>query len=196
MKWSILICTLANRAQAFQQLHDHLSRQIQQAGLHGQVEILHSLDNREHSVGAKRNALHRQARGEYLCFVDDDDKVADWYVQRIFDGLSTNPDCVSLTGIITQPGKNPRTFIHSVRYDRYFEENNVYYRPPNHLNPIRSSLARSVPFPDRFHGEDTDWALQLCRRGVLRDEFEINEPYYFYLFDPRKSETFRHMKKR
>jgi len=72
----------------------------------------------------------------------------------------------------------------------------VYYRPPTHLNPIQRSVTSSFPFPEVYHGEDTLWALEIVKSGVLKKEYEITSPYYYYLFDPSKSETLRHMKRR
>lgn len=193
MKWSILICTLPNRAQLFKSLTQKLHGQIGALGLADQVEVLSFLDNKEHTVGHKRNVLMERSQAEYSCFIDDDDDVSDWYVERIYGGLLTNPDCVSLTGIFTRRGRHPQTFIHSLDYTSYFEEDRIFYRPPNHLNPVRRELVKQVQFPELNHGEDSNWAMTVCKKQLLRTEFKIDDPYYFYRFDSQKSETFRHM---
>ena len=91
-------------------------------------------------------------------------------------------------GIITIYGKNPRTFIHSIKYDSWFEKDNVYYRCPNHLNPIRRDIAIRCKFPEKNFQEDLDWSLQIAQSGLLKYEEEITKPYYFYLFDPLKKD--------
>lgn len=180
--WSILICTLEERTQLFERIYNQLKTQIDQLGLENEVEILYCRDNREYSVGFKRNLLEREAQGEYTCFVDDDDLVHNNYIKMIYDALQEKPDCVSLIGIITFDGHSPMPFIHSIDYDSYFARDGRYYRPPNHLNPIKRSIALEFKFPEINTGEDTDWAMRIARAKVLKKEAKINTPYYFYLF--------------
>ena len=181
-EWSILICTLDERAAPFSYLYNKLQGQIKDKHLEDKVEILFFKDNRENTVGFKRNALLRQSRGRYVNFIDDDDDVHDNYVAMIHEKLSSKPDCVSLIGIITFNDQNPKQFIHSVKFKAYFEKDNVYYRPPNHLNTMQRATAAQFLFPAISFGEDTDWAMRLCRAGLLQKEEEIKEPYYFYKY--------------
>jgi hypothetical protein len=184
--WSILICTLKERENQFSYLYNKLKKQVQEAGLEDKVEILFFLDDREHSIGFKRNALLRQSRGLYINYIDDDDDVHEQYVKMIYEKLQSYPDCVSLMGIITINDTNPKTFIHSLRYRVYFQKDGVYYRPPNHLNPIKRSLASQFLFPNQSYSEDTDWAMQIAKSGILKTEEVIKEPYYFYRYLPNK----------
>ncbi|HLB41181.1 MAG TPA: glycosyltransferase [Candidatus Babeliales bacterium] len=190
--WSILIPTITERASVFERIYTKLQQQITQANLEQQIEIIYFRDQKgEHNVGYKRNLLLATSRGKYTCFVDDDDDVHVDYIRLIYDKLQTDPDCVSLTGIISfagVKGKKPRKFIHSIKYKSYFMDTNlVYYRPPNHLNPIRRSIASQFKFPEQNTLEDTDWAMQICRAGVLKTEAELKMPYYFYLFNINNS---------
>ncbi len=91
-----------------------------------------------------------------------------------------------MIGEITVDGKDKKTFIHSIKYDHYFEVDNVYYRPPNHLNPIKRSIALQEPFPEKYKGEDTDWAMSLVKRRLIKTETNIDVPYYFYNFKKSK----------
>jgi hypothetical protein len=132
------------------------------------------------SIGAKRNFLLSKAFGEYMCFIDDDDRIADNYIDLVMAGIATNPDCCSLNGIITTDGKDPRKFIHSIDYDEFFERDGIYYRCPNHLNVIKTELARQCPFPDWQRSEDSNFAFQLRDKGLLKNEYKINETLYYY----------------
>lgn len=187
--WSILICSLEERKDAFDKLQTKLKNQIESNNLSDKVEVLACVDNRVHPVGVKRNALVMMSKGKYISFIDDDDDIHERYVPMIYEKLLLNPDCVSMTGIITFNGENPRKFIHSLKYPAYFEKDGVYYRPPNHLNPIKRALAIQFSFPEVSYGEDTNWAMQIAKSGVLKTEETIDEPYYFYLFDEDKSRT-------
>lgn len=183
--WSILICTLEERKEQFKRIYTKLQNQIKANKLEDKVEILYFCDNREFSVGHKRNVLLKESKGLYVCFIDDDDNVHDQYIEIIHDKLKNNPDCVSLWGIYTVNHKNPRLFTHSIKYKTYFESNNIFYRPPNHLNPIRRSIAIQFPFPEISYGEDTNWAMQIARSGLIKTEEEIQTPYYFYEYIPK-----------
>lgn len=180
--WSILICTLEKRKQSFEFIYNKLQQQIHQNGLDDKVELLYFSDMGENTVGFKRNALLQQSKGCYVNFMDDDDDVADNYISMIHEKLKLNPDCVNLIGIITTNGKNPKKFIHSINYHSWFEKDGIYYRPPNHLNPIKRSIAIQFLFPEKNYGEDAVWSMAIAKSGLLQKEEWIDTPYYFYLF--------------
>jgi len=186
-EWSILICTLPERHNSFERIYNKLLGQIKENGLEDKVEVLYFIDNRENTVGKKRNELLRRSQGLYTNYIDDDDEVHDNYIKLIYEQLATSPDCVNLIGIITFDGKYPRTFIHSVDYNHYFERNEVYYRPPNHLNTMKRSIASRFLFPNISYSEDTDWAMQVARSGLLKTEAKVKEPFYFYLYVTNKN---------
>jgi glycosyltransferase involved in cell wall biosynthesis len=128
----------------------------------------------------RRNELLQRAAGEYICFIDDDDRIADNYIELVMAGIATNPDCCSLNGIITTDGKNPKPFKHSIDYKEFFERDGVYYRCPNHLNTVKTELARQCPFPDWDRSEDSNYAFQLRDKGLLKVEYKIEPVLYFY----------------
>lgn len=185
MLLSILICSIQERQNLLLELENKLKRQNK----YDDVEVCIYTDSKQNSVGTKRNSLMSMARGKYICFIDDDDDICDDYITIIRNGCLTDSDCVSLIGQITFNGKDPRTFIHSIEYNSYFEENNIYYRPPNHLNTIKKELIESIKFPDINCGEDTDWAMQICNAGLLKTEYKVDKTLYYYLYDTEKTAT-------
>ena len=148
------------------------------------VEVLVDVDGGRQKIGAKRNVLLCRASGKYVAFIDDDDLVTDSYVKNILLGLESDVDCCGMEGIITTNGRDPRKFIHSIRYGKWFESNGIYYRSPNHLNPVKRELALKVKFPCINRGEDFDYSKRLFR--LLKTEQYIKEPIYKYLFVSRK----------
>ncbi len=179
-KLSILICSLAGR----EPFLDRLSACIQPQ-LTSDVEVLINSDDRQATIGAKRNELLLRATGDYVAFVDDDDLVAPDYVARILEGLKQTPDCIGLEGTITFNGRKPRRFIHSIKYDQWFEKRNVYYRNPNHLNPIKREHALSVMFPEINHQEDFEFSRGLL--PYLKSEVYLTGPIYFYEYRTNKT---------
>jgi glycosyltransferase involved in cell wall biosynthesis len=136
------------------------------------------------SIGEKRNTLLDSAKGEYVCFIDDDDMVSGSYVDTLLKAIESSPDCVSLRGVMTWDGDRPEIFEHSIQYKAYRTTDNPikYERYPNHLNCIRSSIAKRFKFPNSFHGEDTDWATQIYNSGLLQTETYVSETLYHYRY--------------
>jgi glycosyltransferase involved in cell wall biosynthesis len=184
IKLSILICTIPQRAQFFDRLWKILEPQETE-----ETEIIYN-DHRFHSIGRKRNDLLEQSRGQYICFIDDDDRVSDNYVKLLMEGINKGVDCCSLKGIITEDGQNPLVFEHSIKYNAYKTNENGhevrYERYPNHLNAIRSDIAKRFRFQEISHGEDTEWATQIHKSGLLKTEHYIPEVIYHYEYRSKK----------
>jgi glycosyltransferase involved in cell wall biosynthesis len=177
---SILIPTIPKRSGLLSVLLQELYRQIGNKP----IEVL--VHKGEGTTGAKRNELVQSAKGEYVCFIDDDDAVSHQYIDLIIAALASKPDCLSLNGLMTTNGRHPHKFIHSLKFSAYFEQDKVYYRPPNHLNVMRRSIAEQFPFPDKTFGEDTAWAMDICAAQALKTEVEINEILYYYQYKSNK----------
>jgi glycosyltransferase involved in cell wall biosynthesis len=142
------------------------------------VQILSECDNGSISVGKKRQNLLDRSQGDYLAFIDDDDRVSSSYLSRISEALQDSPDCVGMQGIVTFDGKRSELFEHSIRHPKWERRCGVYYRYPNHLNPVRRDLALKVGFKDLRVGEDFDYSNRL--RPLISTEYFIHEPIYFY----------------
>jgi glycosyltransferase involved in cell wall biosynthesis len=196
---SVLIPTLVSRQVEFQQLAKKLSGQVQNHHLSERVEILSYCDNKEHSVGYKRNALVQQARGRFVAFVDDDDDVDSEYIPLVCSVIAQHPeiDCIGFRGQMTWAGRFPEPMIHSLRYSSmetvgHSAGFNVYVRPPNHLNPMRRDIAQRYRFPNINFGEDSARTEQMVRDGVLRHEYFVTDRIlYYYRFDPTRTEASR-----
>ena len=165
---SVLICTLPERKTTFERIKKALE--------HPEVEILD--DPAEHqTVGEKRNNLKDRAAGDYICYVDDDDMISREVYLRIIEALKRAPDCVGIEGVIYQRGIE-RKWVVSLEYDRWFEKNGVYYRTPNHLAPVKRSIADKVKFPYVNHGEDAAYSKAIY--PFLNREIFVSGCYYFY----------------
>lgn len=153
----------------------------------GEVEILYLTDNKENSIGYKRNMLLGLADGEYIEFIDSDDRIGEKHFEHAFVGISKGVDACGLTGIITEDGQNPKKFVHSMRYDSWYEKDGVYYRGINHLNVCRASIAKQMKFPETNHGEDRSYSDQLMASGLIKTEYwDENETIYLYDYISKK----------
>lgn len=176
---SILIPSLDKRAGLLAVLLRSLEKQITPE-LKGKVEICVSLDNGKKSIGEKRNELTQNCKGLYCASIDDDDRISPNYIYWLLRGIETEPDCCSLVGRYTKNGRNPQIFKHSIEYDGWFEKHNILYRYPNHLNCIKTEIARKMHYPEINHGEDRSFSEQLQASGLLKIEYKIEPILYSY----------------
>ncbi len=175
-KLSILICHIKGREAELAKLMEILNEQ--RTLLMDEVEVVIEKDEGQMTIGAKRNLLLQRAKGDYIAFVDDDDLVSTDYIQKILEAIETGPDCCSIVGEISTR-KFVRRFVHSIKYQTWFINKDVYYRCPNHLNPVRRELALETGFLEMNRGEDKDYSLRL--RKILTTEVEIQGIIYHYL---------------
>lgn len=191
MKLSILICSLHHRADLLKTLLDDLTRQT--ASLTREVEVLCETDDGTATVGAKRNRLLDRAKGDYVVFVDDDDRVSPWYVNGVLTALDTRPDAVAMPGRIIQPDGSVRPMRCSAEHTHWGKKpmpTTYKLRPVNHLNPVRRDIATRVRFADMSAGEDADYADQL-KKLIVREAEPVASVWYEYHYNPLTSETSR-----
>jgi glycosyltransferase involved in cell wall biosynthesis len=189
IKLSILIPSLVSRSESYLHLKKELYRQIDEMDASKEVEVLANIDSGEKSIGTKRNELLQCSMGKYVCFVDDDDIIVSNYIQLLLQAINEDKDCCSLKGVITWDNENPEIFEHSIKYDEYRTNatgNPKYERYPNHLNAIKREIAIGFKFPETNFGEDTDWATQIKRSGLIKTEAVIPQVIYHYQFKTSK----------
>ena len=197
MMLSILIPTISNRKEMLYSLLSEFEAQIGgdlritigdiKRYIFSDIEILIDKDE-DLCLGAKRNRLLQAAEGKYLCFFDDDDFPKSDYISTMKMALATEPDVVSLRGIMTTNGENPEIFEHSLQYNEWKTTDNFvkYERYPNHLNCMRADIAKQFSFPDKNFGEDHDWSKNVHESGLLKKEYYTEKILYHYRFISNK----------
>lgn len=178
MLWSILIPSC--RPEGLKRLVASLSHQV---GPSTEIVALHNRGER--SLGELRDALVKDARGEYVCFVDDDDTVSADYCNRIRPVLDGTVDYIGFKVAMTVDGLRQRGVVHSLEYRGWSQDENGFYRDISHLNPIRRELALQGSFAvphTGAGGEDQSWSDQLRSLDVVKTQHFINWPMYFYNF--------------
>ena len=178
---SILIPTVGERSDRFQNLVASLSPQVQAE--YGDIEVLVYWNNFERPIAEIRQALIEEAHGQYVCFVDDDDGVPSYYCDKIITALQSRPDYVGWRMQLWMDGQKMKPTFHSIKYDHWSDDAEGYYRDISHLNPIKRSIALQVPFTGHDGPEDYSWA-QLIAPLVKTEEY-IEEPMYFYYYNSR-----------
>lgn len=180
---SILIPTVTGRERFYDSLMESLRPQLNDT-----IELITEKDSKEMTIGDKRNLLVSRATGLFSSFIDDDDQIAPYYVHYITSAIQHNPgiDVIGIKGMFIKDGRGQKPFIHSIECSDYTQDNFAYYRPPNHINPIRTDIMKQFKFPSVSMGEDTDWAMQIQRSGALKKEHFIDQILYRYQYVSRK----------
>lgn len=178
---SILIPTVFDREAQFASLSNFLRKQIPSSD---DVEILHlctlPVKHGGMPTGGKRQQLLSIAKGQYVVFIDDDDKVSEEYVSEILAAALHNPDVITFDGWMTSDGENRMEF--SITLGSGYEKvDNTYLRPPNHLCPIKREYACMIGYDVNLsNGEDYDYCMRLKHANLLRTEIHIPKKLYHY----------------
>jgi len=174
MKLSILIPQLPSRdsSRLLQELHTQAEDLP--------VEILCLKD--DSNSGVKRNLLTKQAQGEYICFVDDDDRVSTNYLSSIIEALQTNPDLVTFN-LEMNNGQKRETWKFCGAHD----DRRLGLMLPNHLCVWKKSLAERVPWsPGLGTADDILWyetMSALCKRiDPPIQSVHIDKVLYHYIY--------------
>ena len=178
--WSVLIPTIPGREERLQKLCKDIYEKAGRIAPNLKIEICLDFDNRESSVGTKRQRLLEKASGKYLSFIDDDDDITDAYIEDLAETIRGSYPVMRLRGVIT-----PYTFTHSIAntLKHPMAIGDVFLRPPNHLNPMLSDVAKLVPFKDAFRGEDLEWTIRMARSGFLTREYASDDSRIHYMYN-------------
>ncbi len=203
--WNICILSIPKREKILKDLLVYLSRQLL---LNVNITVNNVSDE---YVSNKRNELlfFSVNRGyKYISYIDDDDLVSEIYIPLIAKILQkNNVDSVGLIGVVNDYNnkKNNGLFIHSIKYNKWinksiktktinipqfnlidFEINNIYYRFPNHINPIRLEciIKNNINFNyDMNEREDRHFSNLLYNKKAIKSEYLITKPILYYYRD-------------
>ena len=180
MTWMILICHLPERSEKLRRLTRSLDKQ--KAKFPGLVDYKINDSGRGMPTGIKRNMLIEQTQSDYFNFADDDDMVADNYIEEGMKAIEKGVEVVTFDGFYTEFGKNRREF--TIRLgSKYYEDPKdqfFYHRFPNHLAVMRRERVQKIAFPPIWQGEDFQWADRIRSLGLLKTEYHIDLPLYHY----------------
>ena len=171
---SILIPTVPERVEQTAKL----IAKLQSQNVNDMAEILWFGDNRLRTIGAKRNALLQAARGRYVAFCDDDDDVADNYIDKLcsikqpVDVITFEQQAIwnDYHGLIEFDINAPvdAPLIHQGCAKRY----------PWHSCAWKREIAQRALFTEKNWGEDLDWVLQIY--GAAKQSAHIPAVLHYY----------------
>ncbi len=180
MMLSIVMATIPERWEQFTRLRDKIQVQIDYCrSTHpalGKVEIVEvntpTAINGGPSIGKKRQMGLDESKGEYVCWLDDDDDISPDYVETLLRLAMKNRDVLTFSSfsrfdrfwcVVQMSNETPRD--EQVRPG-------IVKRRPWHVCAFKRNLANKVSFPHINWDEDTvfiDSLLPLCKNESHTD---------------------------
>jgi hypothetical protein len=178
---SIVLPTTFDRRKTFYPLLEFILRQINNMDLSREIEVLIDEDNKEKSIGQKRQDLLQRANGKYIVGIDSDDWISDDYIKKIYKAITNNPEVdhigfyekCNIDGDITKS-------IFSIKYLKWHENLDGYdhIRCANPKSVIKREIAIKVGFEDIRYGEDRIFSEKVT--PLLSTEIFIDDMLYYY----------------
>ena len=185
MLLSILIPTVVGREEYLKRLLSILLPQKTD-----DVEIIIEKDDGSLSIGEKRNILMSKAKGDYVSYVDDDDRVSTDYVQEILKGIEKTVDIVSIQGELTTNGQQVHKFIDKPYRAWIRTPDGTYIRGVQHLDAIKRSIASQFKFEHINFLEDQRWGQAIEKSKLITSYHQVEKPIYFYDYRNDKTQSY------
>jgi glycosyltransferase involved in cell wall biosynthesis len=172
---TIAIPTIEQRTDCFNELYNELKKQSESFG--NLIEIVYICDNKEMTIGAKRQKLVDMSKGKYIVMWDDDDWIHPNGIEMIMEGLKSDADVISYNysaniGIDDKTNYDRKV---SIEYTNQLIDN-VLYVKPDCKNPIKKELINKVKFRDTSWSEEFFFKMDLF--PYLKTEYKIEEDIY------------------
>ena len=189
MKLSIMIPTTPDRRKTFnlivEELHVQAAENDYEIGK--DFEIISLEDNREISVGKKRQLLLEIAKGDFVVGIDSDDFIAPTYLQDIMSAIKTHWYDIDHIGFYERcniDGQLSRS-IFSIRHEKWGENVDGFdhVRCANPKSVIKRPIALRVGYEDLRYGEDRVFSEKVT--PLLLTECFIEKELYYYNYTSR-----------
>ena len=186
MLFSVGILSLKERENIFLPSLDKFYTYIKKYNLEDRVEIIVESDNRELTIGEKRNNVVNKAKGKMLAFIDDDDLVTEDYFKLIVEKIESNEnlDVIGITSwdnnILSQKNDQYvyRTINSEINKKVYINNKLCKNWPTGQLNPIKTSLAKDIMFPKINIHEDFCYGEKI--KNKLKNFDAITHKYIYH----------------
>lgn len=185
---TIAIPTVNNRLKEFSALHLYLNKQIMESHLEECVEIIFERDNKEMSIGQKREKLNGRAKGKFTWQIDDDDTIPENAIYTVNSVIeATDCDFIGFYEEVSGNGVINLSHISNI-HDDWGDNKTVdgerfrYVRTPYFKTPILTEYCQKIGVSDMRYGEDHDFARRLKASGLIKNEFFIPRIMYNYRY--------------
>lgn len=181
---SICIPTVIGREESFDKLITEINRQIIELEAEKKIEVIFYKDNKEISIGEKRDKLYKRCKGKYSVQIDDDDMISPNYIENILKASQSDTDCITYMESCDINGKKSKSLF-TLKYPGWTDlkipvNGCIRVRTPFFKTPIKTKICKKIGVKDMRFGEDHDFAKRIY--GNLISEYFINEDLYYYQY--------------
>ena len=178
-KLCICIPTVVGREPQFEYLFNKIGNQVRDLNLTDEIDCVVFKDNKEISIGMKRDRMYKMSKAYFTVQIDDDDDVADDYIKTVYDTIVANPDvdCIGYMERCVMDGVTKYSKI-SLECNEWRTLPDGYERTPFFKVPIRTAVCQRVGVADMRFGEDHDFANRI--KEHLKSEVFIDKALYYY----------------
>ena len=178
---TIMLPTTIDRREQFAKLLEEIKRQIVANKYEDIVEVIINEDNKEISIGNKRQELLEASSGKWVVGIDSDDWISEDYLHDIVMALKNNPQ-IDHVGFLEDCDINGEKSlsIFSIRHKHWAENFDGYdhIRCANPKSVILREKALMIGFEDIRYKEDRVFSEAVT--PLLKSEIFIGKPLYFY----------------
>lgn len=179
---TIVVPSIPSRMESLYQVMNDLFKQADGKP----VEVVCLLDNRKSNLSEKRNQAIEKAKGRFISFVDDDDKIEPDYVDTLLEAIVTNPkaDCVVFDVLVHGYTPEPKLCSYGIEY-QHSENEKAYLRKPNHVMAYRTEISRKYKYRKDLSAisEDTEWAERASKD--IQNQVRVDKVLYHYFYNPK-----------
>lgn len=177
----LTICfpTVVGREPQFEYIFNKIGNQVRDLNLVEEISSVLFKDNKEISIGKKRDAMYKQSTGLFTVQIDDDDDVPDDYIEAIYKAIKDNyyVDCIGYVERCIMDGVTRYSKI-SNEFKEWATRGEGYERTPFFKVPIKTAICQQVGVSDLRFGEDHDFAMRI--KPHLTTEAYIDKVMYHY----------------
>ena len=189
MKPLLTIClpTIESRKEQFAALKEYIELQTKKHGKN--IEIITLCDNKEMSIGEKRQRLYEMAKGLYSWQIDDDDSILKGSIDLVMEAIKKElADCITFKELCIFEDRQEQSSF-SLQWKEWAD--NVggfdHVRTPFCKTPIKTEICLHAGVKDMRYGEDHQFAKDVY--PLLKTETYIDEFIYIYRYKFEPHET-------
>ena len=189
---SILIPTVPSRLETF--YISLINELLKQSKKYTEVEIIALFDNKKRCIGDKRQDLLNLARGKYLVFIDDDDRISNDYIETIINTIrdNYNTDCIVFDCICCVDEGEKKLCKYGIEFEYGDINDGKEWRgKPAHTMVYKSNIAKNHKYNSLNFGEDCDWVIRACKD--IKNQTRIDKVLYYYDCKPNTTSETRNI---
>ena len=179
IKLTILVPTVPSRINNF--YPNMMNSLLKQINGRQDIELIALFDNEQRTIGTKRQEMIDISQGEYITFIDDDDRISDDYISSIMECLykNENVDCVVYNVICCVDNNNKKICKYGIEFE-YGDilDGSEWRGKPAHTMVWKSDIIKKHKYSDKKHGEDSEWVSRAWKD--IKSQVRIDRVLYYY----------------